>query len=169
MQYLPSKSFHKNKKFSNRTDWKNNEDEFIKFIDSLLKKFKYIKNMSFNQVTDNGRIFRFHPWDYEHYKYALDVIKDCHPEIYEKIEQNILSRIELEYVKKDEIKAFYSFHAKKGIPIFCIVLNEELFPLLFDLNHCFYKDSKNYPYKYKNHFKDWDFDKDILEQKLIKF
>lgn len=157
--YLKFHSFNYNKKFTNE---RNNNEKWSKLKNEFSKTTKAIKSFqSFNEFKENNKKFRYHSLDKKVVDDLLRIIKKEHKNLYQKLNQNIFI-----WVVPNKLH-FFQFHFKKGMPLMCLYYNEEIIPLIFDLNHCFYKNTTNHKYRHKKSWKQWDhrnIQKDLKEE-----
>lgn len=139
---------------------------YINYFENLL--FKWDQSFSrclkiFNDIDNidelKNTLLRWHEIGNDEKLMLENVIKKCHPNLQNAIDQNF----------EDELPKYYQCKLnKKERLIFLMKTNHDkkitFFPILFDLNHCFYlSDKKSYDNKTKNNFK-WD-----LKEKQEKY
>lgn len=151
LDYLKFHSFKFNKKIKN--EWFNPEkkiEKYNKIKADLKAKINHYKEMNYSEMIkdkkNNHKIS-----DEKSYEIIEKIIKECHPNLYKKFNQNFIENsgsLNLFQIKIISYHRLICYYNKS---------KDELIPLLFDINHIFHP-SKNK--KYDNRivkFYSWDF------------
>lgn len=160
--YLKFHSFKYDSDYNNQ--WKNSKEVSSKIINKDTKnQFCHIKH-EINNITSLLSSKNNHWLDQEHKIKLFKIIKSCHPNLNENLEQSFLIKNKI-----SELNIF-QLRINKRSRIICLFFEDIIYPLIFDLKHVFYpiKDY-NFDNNYKHENKDWDFkqNQNSIKQQLL--
>lgn len=169
LNYLKFHSFFYNKKLHNQYVGKEEEIHnyfehiFFKNDHSLSKLINIITNIdSFDRLKKAS--LRIHDFSYDKKQDICKVIRYKHPKLYDELNQVL----ECDNGGIFKIKYFQTKLDKKERLIFFVYRNT-VYPIIFDINHHFYKkEDKNYDNNIINSF-EWNFKdrQNELKSKLL--
>ncbi len=96
-----------------------------------------------------------------HKEILINVIKNCHPNLYSDLQQLFFEKNPTEDI------IFYQLSINPRSRIIIVNKDETIYPLLIDLNHCFYETKKSYDNNVSKKTFPWDFrekQKNLKEQ-----
>lgn len=162
LDYLKFHSFKYNSQYNNQ--WKNSKEVSSKIINEDTKnQFCHIKR-EINNITSLLSSKNNHWLDQEHKIKLFKIIKSCHPNLNENLEQSFLIKNKI-----SELNIF-QLRINKRSRIICLFFEDIIYPLIFDLKHVFYQ-MKNYNFdnNCKHENKDWDFKEtqNSIKQQLL--
>ncbi len=120
----------------------------IVFLDNLSKQLKHLEKfenikqaLSELKKSDSGS--SNHKIDIPHIEQIHNVIRKCHPRLYENIEHRWLEN-DIKFIDLP----FYQIRINKKQRIICLIFENEIFPMILDINHCFYSTKNTYDNNY---------------------
>lgn len=161
LNLLKFHSFKYDKKLHNL--WKKEKIEVKEIIikNLLIKKLKHVLSFEkFNNWLNDIKHTRSHNWENIYKEKLFYVIKTCHPQLYKDIEEKFLEKNKLLDLN------VYQLDLSSRIRLVFIHSEEIIYPLILDLNHCFYSTKKNYDKNLNKGCKtEWDFKNEQQELK----
>ena len=158
LDYLKFHSFKYDSRYNNQ--WKNPNEVCSKIINNDTQKTLCHIKCEINNITSLLSLKNNHWLDEEHKLKLFKIIKKCHPNLNDNLEQRFLINNKI-----SELNIF-QLRINTRSRIICLFFKNIIYPLIFDLKHVFYpiQDHK-FDNNYKHENKDWDFK---LKQNQIK-